>query len=85
MGRVAKHLPCRWKQKAHHELEHREGKQSTSAARQERGIHHPRLNGAVAAAETGQKEEQDILNKSMRCLMRQSVSRQREDPTLRQA
>lgn len=27
MGRVAGHLPCRWKQKAHHELEHREGKQ----------------------------------------------------------
>lgn len=41
-----------------------------STARRERGTHHPSLNGVVAAAETGQIEEQDILNKSMRCLVR---------------
>lgn len=84
MGRVAEHLPCRWKQKAHHELEHREGKRVEVQPDGKR--HSPsQAECYVAAAETGQTEEQDILNKSMRCLMRQSVSRQREDPTLRQA
>lgn len=36
------------------------------------------------AAETGQTEERDTVNRSMRCLEKQNIPRWREDPALRQ-